>query len=63
MRITARTTAQAFPAVPYAEDEENPNSVMEIGYITRKNSLLSSVGEKYVFELKKYLGTGESVSE
>ena len=52
-----------FVAVPYAEDEENPNSVMEIGYITRKNSLLSSVGEKYVFELKKYLGTGESVSE
>ncbi|MBQ3664436.1 MAG: LysR family transcriptional regulator [Clostridia bacterium] len=44
-----------YRAVPYQEDEENPNSVMDIGYITRKNSVLSSAGEKYVQELKRYL--------
>ena len=44
-----------YMAVPYQEDEENPNSVMDIGYITRKNSVLSGAGEKYVQELKRYL--------
>jgi hypothetical protein len=28
---------------------------MKIGYITRKNSLLSQIGERYVAELKRYL--------
>ena len=44
-----------YLAVPYEADEANPNSVMEIGYITRKNSLLSQIGERYVAELKRYL--------
>lgn len=43
-------------AVPYKEDEENPNSIMEIGYVTRKDSRLSELGERYVNELKRYLG-------
>ena len=46
-----------YIAIPYQADEENPNSVMEIGYLTRKNSLLSNVGEQYVRELKRYLQT------
>ena len=44
-----------YRAVPFQEDEENPNSVMDIGYITRKNSVLSTVGEKFIQELKRYL--------
>ena len=44
-----------YIAVPYEADDENPNSLMEIGYITRKNSLLTNVGEKYVQELRRYL--------
>ncbi len=44
-----------YLAVPYREDEENPNSIMEIGYITRKNHRLSGVGEQYVEELNRYL--------
>ena len=27
-----------YVAVPFQDDEQNPNSVMEIGYITRKNT-------------------------
>ena len=46
-----------YLAVPYEANEENPNSVMEIGYITRKNSLMSQIGERYVTELKRYLET------
>lgn len=44
-----------YVAVPYKADKLNPNSIMEIGYITRKDTKLSLVGERYVDELKKYL--------
>ena len=46
-----------FVAVPFASDAENANSVMEIGYITRKNSILSKMGAMYVAELYRYLET------
>ena len=44
-----------YIAVPYEADAENPNSVLEIGYVTRKNSILSHMGECYIAEIKKYL--------
>ena len=53
--ICEELNGSEYLAVPYEADEENPNSVMEIGYITRKNSLLSQIGERYVAELKRYL--------
>lgn len=40
---------------PFKDDEMNPNSEMEIGYVTRKNSILSRMGEHYIEEIKKYL--------
>ena len=40
--------------VPFREDAENPNSIMEIGYVTKKNSMLSKMGEEYIEELNKY---------
>ena len=45
-----------YIAVPFEADETNPNMVMEIGYITKRDSLLSTLGEVYINELKKYLG-------
>lgn len=45
-----------FVAVPFEADDMNPNSVMEIGYIIRKNTLLSHMGSLYIDEIKKYLG-------
>ena len=48
-----------FIAVPFCDDEKNPNSTMEIGYIVRKNTVLSKVGELYVEKLKLYLGIVE----
>lgn len=46
-----------YIAVPYKEDKTNPNSHMEIGYIIKKNSVLSEVGSMYIEELEKYLSS------
>lgn len=45
-----------FLAVPFRADSVAEDSVMEIGYITKKNTLLSSIGKLYVEEVEKYLG-------
>lgn len=44
-----------YVAVPFQEDERNSNSIMEIGYVTRKNMMLSRMGMLYLDKLKKYL--------
>ena len=44
-----------FVAVPFKSDKENPKSVMEIGYILKKNIILSKTGEEYIEQLKSYL--------
>ncbi len=44
-----------FVAIPFEPDDANPNSIMEIGYIVRKETLLSQRGSLYIEELKKYL--------
>ena len=44
-----------FAAIPFRDDEQNPNSVMEIGYIVRKNTIRSKVGDLYIEKLKCYL--------
>lgn len=52
--ISSDLNGDGYIAVPFREDEENPNSLMEIGYITKKNNILSRMGEEYIEELKKY---------
>lgn len=44
-----------YVTVPFEDDERNQNSVMEIGYLVRKNTILSRMGELYVQALKTYL--------
>lgn len=48
-----------YKAVPFQDDEQNPNSVMEIGYVTRENTILSQMGERYVAAIKKYFSIEE----
>ena len=43
-----------FVAVPFRDDAQNPNSVMEIGYIVKKNTVRSKMGELYIEKLKEY---------
>lgn len=44
-----------YVVVPFRDDADNPNSIMEIGYIRKKNSKLSEIGERYVRELSVIL--------
>lgn len=53
--ISSDLNGDGYVVVPFHEDAENPNSIMEIGYVTKKNSMLSKMGEEYIEELNKYL--------
>lgn len=53
--ICEELNGNEFTAVPFRDDEENRNSTMEIGYVVRKNTILSKMGELYVEALKRYL--------
>lgn len=44
-----------FIAVPFEADSVEENSMMEIGYITKRNSILSDIGDKYIEEIVRYL--------
>lgn len=55
--ICKELNGDEFVAVPFKEDGKNRNSSMEIGYIKKKNSLLSLTGEAYIAELQKYLAS------
>ena len=44
-----------YVAVPFEADGTTPNSSMEIGYIVRKNLILSRMGELYIEEIRRYL--------
>ena len=59
--ISEELNCEDYIVVPFAEDEENPNTIQHIGYLTKKNSALSHMGEKYVEELKKYLATVKGI--
>ena len=45
-----------YVAVPYGPDDKNPNSIMEIGYIVKNNARLSGLGQRFLSEIRKYLG-------
>ena len=45
-----------YVAVPYRDQDTPLDGVMEIGYIVRKNGILSPLGEAYIAEIKRYLG-------
>ncbi len=53
--ICEEINGSEYIAVSFRDDKQNPNSVMEIGYITKENAILSSMGELYVDKLKEYL--------
>ncbi len=53
--ICEELNGKDFVAVPFQDEGPNPESAMEIGYITRKNEALSEMGEKYVAAMKRYL--------
>lgn len=53
--ICEQINGSDYTAVPFKDDEINKNCVMEIGYITKKHSSLSDIGEAYILSVKNYL--------
>lgn len=45
-----------FIAVPLEGAPDGGDAVMEIGYITKDNTVMSDTGARYIAEIKKYLG-------
>ena len=56
--ICEELNGNEFAAVPFRDDAENHNSVMDIGYIMRKNTMPGKMGRMYIEALKKYLVIG-----
>lgn len=54
--ISDELNGEEYLAIPFRADKENPNTIMEIGYIIRENMILSQMGERYIKHLKNYLG-------
>ncbi len=54
--ISQELNGSEFIAIPFRETDASVNRTMEIGYITKKNFILSDVGHVYIQEMKKYLG-------
>ena len=57
--ICEELNGEDYVAVPYQGRDVASEQAMEIGYIQRKNSILSPAGEQYISEIKKYLGIAE----
>ena len=54
--ICEELSGMDYLAIPLALAEGTGTAAMEIGYIERKNSIRSPLGEQYIAEMKKYLG-------
>lgn len=50
---------EEYVTVPFREDEQNRNTVMEIGYIRKKYAPLSDIASVYIDEVRKYLKAGK----
>lgn len=57
--ICEELNGSAYVAVPFEEDVDSPNGIMEIGYIVKKNCILSDIAEVYIEEVKRYLSNAK----
>lgn len=53
--ISEELNGSDYIAIPFRESDSNINRVMEIGWISKKNFILSEVGQIYIEEMKRYL--------
>ena len=53
--ISEELNGTDYVAIPFEADESHANSNMEIGYVVKKNVMLSKMGELYIEEMKQYL--------
>ena len=48
-----------YIAIPYEDDDDHQNCVMEIGYITKRGYTLNEIGQVFLREIRRYLGLEE----
>lgn len=53
--ICGELNGDGYVAVPIIEAVGDTPNMMEIGYIMKKNTFLSRMGELYLSEIKRYL--------
>lgn len=53
--ICEELNGNLYTAVPFEDDKDNPDGIMEIGYISKRNCILSDIAEVYINEIGKYL--------
>lgn len=53
--ICEELNGEDYRAVPFADDENNQNCRMEIGYLMKENMIPSPIARRYLDELEKYL--------
>ena len=53
--ISEELNGSDYIAVPFEADDSAVGKRMEIGYITKKNMILSGMAQRYVQELDRYL--------
>lgn len=47
-----------FLTIPFEDSEADTDGTMEIGYITKKDTMISVIGKRFLEETEKYLGVG-----
>lgn len=50
-----------YVVIPYEPDRDNPNSVMEIGWIARNHTIRSSVGQTMIRAMKAYFSNSKKL--
>ncbi len=51
-----------YRAVPFETNQKDTDGQMEIGYIVKKNQMLSKIGDLYIKEIKQYLQKQEEIN-
>ena len=54
--ICEELNGDEYVAIPLEGESDNPGGAMEIGYLVKKNVILSQMGEIYIREIRNYLG-------
>ncbi|MBQ7545153.1 MAG: LysR family transcriptional regulator [Synergistaceae bacterium] len=54
--ICTELNGNDYLAVPFEAESVDESSIMEVGYITRENTILSRIGEQYIEKIRAYLG-------
>ena len=58
--VCEELNGSGYVAVPFRDEGEDRNGSMEIGYLTKKQNIISKIGRAYIGELRKSCGASAS---